>query len=132
MSGVEHRVMELMLPRGSGRAVEVAYRDFRGDTVTTRGRLRGFSTAARQITVEVGGQVKRIAEEKVRYVSPVDEILHAASFHEGDRVRITKYGGQYVGKVEDVFTTRLDVVFTTLGGKVKRQRIPAIDCERVS
>lgn len=115
-----------------GSAVEVGYANALGEMLVKRGRFVLYREAADTLYVEIGGQLRSFMRSRVRYLSPVDEMLHAASFRHGDRVRITKYGGQYTGSVADVFKTRLDVVFTTRGGKVKTQRIPAIECERVT
>lgn len=98
-------------------------------TRTVRGRYVAF--VGGQIVVEVGGRDLRVDADRVRYLSPVNEEAHAASFRHGDRVRITKYGGRYVASVEKALKTRLAVVFETRGGKLKHQRIPAIECERL-
>lgn len=116
-----------------GSPVEVAYRSafsyVGGRDLTVRGRFRAFISG--ELYIEVGGELRRISEDRVRYLSPVNEEAHCASFHYGDEVRITKYGGQYIATVERHMRTHLQVTFTTRGGKVKSQRIPAIECERV-
>lgn len=125
-TGIELRAEEY----DAGAAVELAWETALGETKTARGRFRAY--AGGKLMVEVGGQLRQYQGERVRYLSPVDEEAHCASFRYDEAVRITKYGGQYTAHVIKRGRTRLRVAFTTRGGKVKEQSIPAIECERVA
>ena len=46
-------------------------------------------------------------------------------------MRLRKYGGTYTGEVVRAMKTRLEVEFTTNGGKTKRVTVPAVEVERV-
>lgn len=120
---------------GTGNAAEVAYRlPITGDTRTKRGRLRG--ALGGQLLIEVAGDLKRIDFDRIRYLSPLDEMLNCANYYEGQRVRFRKYGSVYVGTVVSTAKTRLTVKFKTRGderaGRQGREMtIPAIEVERV-
>jgi hypothetical protein len=128
---LESRLGELT----GGQAVEAAILNWLDDgTRTVRGRFRG--SLGGQLVIEVAGQNKRWPLERVRYVSALDEMLHCASFTEGDKVRFTKYGSTYAGTVARVMKTRLEVRFQTVGderaGRAGRlTTISAIDVERI-
>lgn len=121
----------------SGDPIEIARLTRDGETVIEHGRFDFIGQApggTETLYVRRHGLLYDVPRGRLRYVSPVDPAVVAASYRPGERVIVRKYGSDYTGTIVAVGRTRLTVRIV-LGAGTSRERerdltINALDVTR--